>query len=807
MRFAAVVTSCLLLLAVPDGRAESSDQPIPSQLPPDSMYVQVVDGQLHVEGKRVRFWGTNGHTFALANVTPDDTPAEAERKADLMRRSNLAILDRLEALGFNSVRVWVGFSDDGGPYQKGDGSRADSIDFFLHEAAKRGFKVWYAGFNELPHVSPSEVDIIDQPEDAAAWAAAVREACTYDDDGTLKEGWRLRNNVARIWDPRLEAIGLACMTRSANHFNQYNGLRWADDPIFGVWELSNEEWWMRKMVGGKWQQLPAFFRDQLIAHWQSFLSGKYGGDDRLREAWDGLLEGESLETGTVLLAPMARPTQGAVSIGDANPYAREALSVLEQEYSRDDFSPTRASDVLEFFLGLQLAHKRRSEAAIKPLGKSTRLSPMIYDTGIGYEVQSQYLHQQADAVAHDAYVNGFGPPFEKMIEKVDDAFNDFEAERLTLGAERISANDGPWVNWLRKPPGISQGVPWLEHNRVEGMPYLCYETNIMQPAKYRADFPLRVLALASIQDWDWVCWHYFGDRSLNGLADDPTRFQDQIMDVTVGGWPQGYHYTYDEVLSSMIRAAGYQFRNYAFPPAPTPTRFIYGRKTLYDPASMDYGHSYGRTGLDMLQTTYQHGVRIEIDPSREDDAVEGPVVSYVDRSAHNPYTPTPEIRFDWKKGYLSLDSPSAVAFTGSLVEFGGRFTFSQGVELSGVSLHSPADSPFPPDPKQQYIAFSLYSQDGLPLSKCARASLSLVSTSFNTGLTLRENGPARDRGRLPIQSTRVSATIVSPALRGMRYTLYDWSMQKIGEGHVQGDRFELPADSVFVVTFERDATP
>ncbi|MEX0652684.1 MAG: hypothetical protein WD534_05360 [Phycisphaeraceae bacterium] len=67
---------------------------------------------------------------------------------------------------------------------------------------------------------------------------------------------------------------------------------------------------------------------------------------------------------------------------------------------------------------------------------------------------------------------------------------------------------------------------------------------------------------------------------------------------------------------------------------------------------MDYAGSYGSMGMDMFQTVYQHGVRIRIDPTREDDEVVGPVVRFEDRHTHNPYIPTEQTVFDWKAGYL-----------------------------------------------------------------------------------------------------------------------------------------------------------
>src|SRR3546814_4082465 len=41
-------------------------------------------------------------------------------------------------------------------------------------------------------------------------------------------GMRLRNNLARAWDKRLETLAIQRMKNVADHKNQHNGLRWAD---------------------------------------------------------------------------------------------------------------------------------------------------------------------------------------------------------------------------------------------------------------------------------------------------------------------------------------------------------------------------------------------------------------------------------------------------------------------------------------------------------------------------------------------------------------------------------------------------
>ncbi len=762
-----------------NGLAEPS---VGKKLPPDSQYVVVdANGHLWVDGERRRFWAVIGKVYA-------DNPASTD-----------ALIERFDSLGFNAVRLWDGFR--GGDYEIGDGSRMDNADYFIAQAKKAGFRIWLAGMNRVGDARPDDVDIIDDPTTAEAWAAAVREMCEVK-GGRIVKGRGLRPSIEKMWDPRMETLLIRDMTAIATHFNRHTGLRWCDDPVFAVWELSNEEWWMRKMVGGQWQKLPAFFKNQLVSKWNEFLWRKYGSDAALVGAWGKLLDGESLKSRTVLLIPMAGKSKASTAINDSNPHAQVALEAMEQEYSRDDFTQQRSADVLEFFMGLQIAHKKRVADAIKPLGKSTRLSPMIYDTGIGYEIQSQYLHQHADAVAHDAYVNGTGPSLESQFQKAAEQPNEHQRMRVLQEAERTAANEGPWVNWLRKPPGISQGVPWLEHNKVEGKPFLCYETQIQQPAKYRADYPLRLVALASIQDWDWVCWHYFGGGEENKVAQNDRHF-DKPMDITTGSHPQGYHFTYDEVQSAMMRAAGNMFTGELVAPASNPTIFVYGRDALYDPMTMDYGGSYGAIGLDMLQTVYQYGARIRIDPSQENSRVMGPVVKFEDRNKHNPYTPTEQIAFDWKAGYLKLDAPAAVAFTGLMGKVGKTVQFKHGVVLSDVSIRNP-EGIFEKIGDEKYIAFALYSQDGRPIDQSDRLSLSLVSTSFNTDFNIDPQTGKVTRGQLPVLVARVGGTVHCPALNGMRYTFRDWHLKPIGEGVVVDGRLVVPDDQpIFVVELER----
>jgi hypothetical protein len=226
---------------------------------------------------------------------------------------------------------------------------------------------------------------------------------------------------------------------------------------------------------------------------------------------------------------------------------------------------------------------------------------------------------------------------------------------------------------------------------------------------------------------------------------------------------------------------------------------------------MDYAGSYGKGGMDMLQTTYQYGVRIQIDPNREDDEVIGPVVTFEQRKTHNPYTPTDEILFDWKKGYLTFDAPETVAYTGYIGRQNNTHSFKNGVVLKDVTIHNPPGIYDPVKPGENYIAFALYTLDGKPLDQTAKASLSIVSTSFNTGFELGKTfnqshhiPEGTKAGDLPVLVARVGATIEAPALDGMKFTALDWNKKTIATGTVQKGQIQISAkEPIFVIEFTR----
>jgi len=717
-------------------------------LPDKGEYVVVKDGHLTQGDKPIRFWGAIG-SFPDRQETIKGDPYYRQRAA----------IRRAKMVGFNMFRLWSIGSDD--KTKKGDLSGTDVSDFFIAECGRQGVHIWGAGYgsgelydNEVEAAAKQVPDEIPEKE----WIEAVKGMCKIEWWSNNQKGFQLLN-IATAWDPRLEAVSKSKVKAKAQHINVHTGMRNSDDPTFAVWELTNEQWWMSRMLGGQWQELPAPLRKSLINKWNRFIDKKYHTNTEIQRAWGFLFPGEDLASGTILLAPMGRSLK-AVELNDTNPAAIAAFKSIETPIGRDQSTTARANDVIEFFLEILLSHKQRMGAELKTWGKSCQLSPLIYDTGIGESIQVQYMQLQADAVSHASYMEGI------------------QESRISKSHKRY-----PFYSRLDQQPNLSNDVTWLEHNRPVNKPFLCYETQFGSPSKYRAEWPVLISALGSIQDWDAACYHYWTSEKYDYKSATP--FTGPLSFPANGAYQ--YDYTHDEVEQATMRAAGAVFRNKLVAPAINPTVFSWGKPALLDPKSMDYAGSYGPTGLhDMATTTYVNGVRIAIDPTQSEYLkTTGPVTRFNGFERPTPLRPSKNVVYDAQRAYVQIDAPGVAGYTGFLGEYGSNVVqFANGVVLRDVIHLSPAGTPYPAG-KEKFTSFTLASEDGNSLASCKKAVIALVSSSFNTGLkmTPKANGETDFQwGDVPVLVTRVGATIIAKPIAGMRYRMIDFNEKVLFEG-------------------------
>ena len=743
--------------------------------------------------KRVRYWGFIGNVLPPA-VDPALPPAEHTRAVSKARADIELMAQRIHDLGFNSVRNWHPHWTD--HYTPGDGSYEDLVAYYFAQLDKRGIKIWESGLNELGDISADDVNVIDDPRTAKAWTHAMTQIVkeNHGKPFTLRCGFGSYPQIMRFWDPRYEALVIKRMKKAAQWPNRYKqGLRLSDDPQIIVWELSNEELAYKGFFSGSWQRLPSFLRNQLLTKWTDFLRAKYGADRTLNAAWKYLLPGESLAKGTVMLAPLANPTPGNLAINDVNPVAVRALKFAAQTYTRDDFSRQRGEDVVEFFTSMIVQHKQRLTAALKKWGRSCAFSPTLWDASNCFQIQSSYMFQQSEAVATCSYIQGM--------------------------AHDPTCKRWPFYSGLETSPRMCWDVPWMEQSSIENKPHFIYEFQIGCRTKYRAEAATRVAALGSIQDWDIINWHIYGNYDLSG---DTAR--ENPFDGMLHIWHDYFGFANDEVQNSAMKAAAEVFKRRLVEPAPSPTTFVFGRRTLLDPKSMDYGRSYGDYARKFIPTCYRYGARVRIDVDRENDQILG--LSYEQGVYEvNPVRPNDQIEYDWQQGHLLLDASAVASYTGFYGQRQGRpVTFRNGVEFSDVVIVNPRNMPYPVTPEEGYVALQLVSADGKPLSKTNRALLSAVSTSFNTGYHvdtskasngLHLNGPQNrppseyfgawcEPGTAPVLVARVGVTVKCPAIDGMEFTLRDWHMRPIGSGLVKRGMMRAPEKPpVFVVELTR----
>jgi hypothetical protein len=185
---------------------------------------------------------------------------------------------------------------------------------------------------------------------------------------------------------------------------------------------------------------------------------------------------------------------------------------------------------------------------------------------------------------------------------------------------------------------------------MEGKPFFVYETQIMQPAKYRAEFPMKIVKLASIQDWDIINWHSWGYPVPSDIENPCSQKLDY---VTRDHYKQGYHYQFDEVQQSSMTTAGEIFKNFLLQAALNPTKVIIGKKSLYNWAMNDYG----LLGKSFVPTVYRYAMRLNNDPSQGNDTVKGPLITGRGVYESCPIEPTDELSHDWQKGDLIFNAP------------------------------------------------------------------------------------------------------------------------------------------------------
>jgi len=224
------------------------------------------DGRLYesVSGKRVRFFGTN---IAGPALFPDKEDAEL-------------VARRLAKAGVNIVRLhgvdseWGGrsgniFKDGEATHREFDEEKADRFDYLVYQLKKNGVYVDLnlKVFKTLNEADGFPRDIKDIPFDF--------------------------QKRVDVFDERMIGLQLDHARRILSRVNKYTGKRYADDECVAVVECNNEnsllDYWSNAL-GTRLDELPPYFKAELVSLWNAWLLKKYRDDDALLAAWNAGVE-------------------------------------------------------------------------------------------------------------------------------------------------------------------------------------------------------------------------------------------------------------------------------------------------------------------------------------------------------------------------------------------------------------------------------------------------------------------------------------------------------------------------------------
>lgn len=387
------------------------------------------------------------------------------------------------------------------------------------------------------------------------------------------------------------------------------------------------------------------------------------------------------------------------------------------------FPAARAEDFVRFTIELadrfyqQLRTECRAQA---PSGIGVAVAPFSFDTQYKPSIPWLYQQSRSDVANFGMYFWGLGSS-------------------------------------LTTPPSAYV----MDSHTVEGRPTIIYETNQGRPSPYRAEFPYKLAALASWQDWDAIFFHYWGAWDME--TDEEFLVQ-SLKHVDVNHFWNGVHHHNDPVMTSAMAAAGRMFLNGSISPAPKPAIYRLGSEGIF---------GFGRAnGVPAGRDTFSRGSRIRFEPDQNFELkVEngGP-----DTPLSGPVQAGDQITWDWPRGRLIVDAPAARVFVGPVTE--EPWQFRDGLTLSGLS------SP--------WVAFGMTDADGKSLAQSRRLYISAVSDAVNTGFAFDwsvSGGPVdqakaiKSTGRAPMLVDQVDYTLSFPQTMNWEFQGYDFALRRIVE--------------------------
>ena len=540
-------------------------------------------------------------------------------------------VDRLVKMGFNAQRVWA---PPTGNTKPGEGPYTD-------ESAKKGvFAPYQKGDGSLMDKSDAHMADLKAHGFFVMYGGLVPTMPfppLLQDDSFIAGGddwaqWKDAMNMKKAGDPihyifvddRLQKIRKTHAKNILTHVNPYTGKAYGEEENIALYEIFNENGFVEKVLGGELATWPPYFKGELQKRWNQWLLDRYKDDAGLTKAWGSLKAGESLAGGTIAPAPDFE--------------------------ARASYPEQRGNDFVEFMVDLEDSFNQDFRSycrSLFPAGVGVNVVPFSFDTYYRPSLQWAYTQSLGDVHSQGMY------------------FWDLKSS-------------------LDKPPAAYV----IDTYTPAQMPTVLYETNAGRPGPFRAEYPIKLAALASYQDWDGVFWHYWSPTDnphdvayLTGTLAPPE---------TTHYWAAVQHQI-DPVMDTAMALGGRIFLGNRIPPAKAPDVFKVGKRALFSYSAF--------RGINVADATFAEGSRILYAP-KDDSGVtlngkEVPPAGRIEQAIASGE----DVTWDWPNGRLIIDAPTVKAYVGKV---DGDFRFSDGVTLGDVSTPT--------------ITFVMVSADGKPFT-------------------------------------------------------------------------------------------
>ncbi len=726
-------------------------------------YLTVADGHLAWQsGERARFWGVN---------LVDELGRE---KAEIDQ-----IAARVPQMGFNACRLHLydvrlldsdavsagGKSTSRVPRAcaKGDDSPLDRFDYAIAKLEEQGLRLFLTFDRARWTFQPGD-------SDDEAWSTAIEEFPQWS-----------REQLPYIDDTCAE-LQLEYTRTQLDHVNAYTGRRIAEDPNIILYELTNENGFVKAMLEGAHRKWPEYFQAVLRAKWNAWLREEYPTMAALREAWSEVGEGESPAGDTVAFEP---------AYGNAAEYPSGRLA-----------------DVHRFTYHCFQSFNERQVALMRSMaaqGVGSSVVPICFDTVHEHKIAWMAAASRGDFLCVGTYTN--------------EATHNQEAPRYPFA----SALDG-------RPQFYN-----LSYQGAIDKPTVIYETNVLKPAPHRASYPFRVAALGSWQDWDAVFWYVWSDGTVKDQVDPQVYIDAGLRYAASSHIWHGIVIATDEVLLAALNAAGKIFTGFHLQPAPDPLVVEIGTENLLHtnwigdidvPTPPGAEGKYPKAEAENA-TTFTRGLKWDFRFDQVETRSPDPLVAKL----NSPLVQNGETTYDWERGTLVIDAPGAkavIGFPGSEQTFSGGVSLTLPPPVGGVSTPtvSSADpsatasqalvgaasaATSVPSPSADFVTFALVAEPGQSLASTDSATAILIGTGENDGFTVKDewdtdpsltfHNMLKTGGSGPPRIRRHAGTITLP--KAFATQAFDFLMQPIGTS--SGIELTLTSDmAAFVITLRAE---